>query len=177
VSGVGFLGVDNPGGPAMVGTSYLFYNGTELPQSIFGEFLSIPSVSRNLTALSYRDVIFYVQGEGVNTTGHGLLWGASALIGGENTDDLYLESLKYWKNFSSTFSSEFTISSLAFTPVPLSQILYGRERSGNAIDPPLIGYNAVLFGVIPPAGVLKISDAMEEGRQLLLEQFVSCLYA
>ncbi|KAK7435351.1 hypothetical protein VKT23_019702 [Stygiomarasmius scandens] len=162
-----FVRVDADNQETVVGTTWLFYNGTgtDLPENIFGEFLAIPSLATNLSSLSYLDVALILAGS--STPGQGTVWGATALAGGE--DDLYLDTLRHWTNFSASFASDLTVSSLAFTPVPLSQIEYGRERGGNAIDPPLVGYNAILNGNILPPGVITAGD-IQQGMKLFLEQ-------
>ncbi|THU91694.1 FAD-binding domain-containing protein [Dendrothele bispora CBS 962.96] len=151
-----------------IATSWLFYNGTELPKSVFGEFLSIPTLTSNLTSLSYLDVALALAGS--STPGQGVAWGSTALVGNELVDDLYLETVRLWLNFSNTFVSQIPISTLAFTPVTLSQISYGRERGRNAIDPPLIGYNAILQTINLPEGQKTVPKDVEEGRQSLLQQ-------
>ncbi|KAF5343059.1 hypothetical protein D9758_011139 [Tetrapyrgos nigripes] len=158
-------------------TATLFYNGSTLPQDIFGEFLSIPSLSSNLTSLSYLDIALALAG--TSPLGQGTLLGAKALIGGssssdDSTDQLYLNTLHLWKNLSDSFSpSEIAISTLDFTPVPISQISYGRPesgRGGNAIDPPLVGYNQIVIGNILPVGVKVVSEEIEDAVRLFLEQ-------
>lgn len=50
----------------------------------------------------------------------------------------------------------------------------GREKGGNAIDPPLEAYSTVLFQAAYPAGVTaaEIPEDLERGRQLLYDQLV-----
>ncbi|KAJ7507214.1 hypothetical protein B0H11DRAFT_1970759 [Mycena galericulata] len=115
-----------------------FYNGTELPEDIFGDFLSIPAASSQLGPLSYFDVAGTL-GLG-NDRGYVQHFGASALVGDE---DFCKE------NFNTT--------TLAFTPIPDSQIQAGRAQGGNIINPP-----SGSFAAIPPN--------VKQGIDILFEQ-------
>jgi hypothetical protein len=160
------------------GTATLFYNGSSLPEDIFGEFLTIPSLSSNFTALSYLDIALSLAG--TSTRVQDVVVAAKVLVGGSSddssTDQLYLDILHTWKNLSDTFSaSEIAISTLDFTPVPLSQIQYGRPesgRGGNAIDPPSVGYNQILIANILPIGVQEVSEEIQDAMRLFLKEWV-----
>ncbi|THV04055.1 FAD-binding domain-containing protein [Dendrothele bispora CBS 962.96] len=149
-----------------IGASF-YYNGTELPDHIFGELLSIPTLSTSFGPLSWHDITFSLS-EPLPSNGHGQLFEGTALAGGE--DDLYEDVVRHWVNFTKTFTPDFNTSVLAFTPIPLSQTLIGRERGGNVIDPPLVPYNSIHVQVTLPFGIPQISPEMEEGRQLFLKQ-------
>ncbi|KAF8623249.1 hypothetical protein AX17_007495 [Amanita inopinata Kibby_2008] len=143
---------------------FLFYKGTELPKSIFGDFLSIPSLFQRLSPLNYSEVI---------TTfpraphGNVQFFGASA----QNRDVPLLQSTyDSWQNFSRTFSSEVKTSFLAYTPILNPMILASRARGGNPINPPLGGFITINFGLTLPDGVTTAADDLEAGRQLLFQQ-------
>jgi len=146
---------------------YVFYNGPSLPTTVYGEFLSIPATQRVLGPLSYLEVTTSIGGMGDH--GSGQHFGASAL---SNTENLYLDALTHWRNFSDSFSSSMTLSVLAFTPVLEPQIQAGRARGGNAMSPPDGGYAAVQFAQTFVPGVTSMPADFEQGFQLLLTQYV-----
>lgn len=145
----------------------MFYNGTELPPSIFGEFLAIPALLTDLGPLSYYDVANTLPSG--NNSGNGELFGASALIGDAT---LYLNAYKHWTNFSQTMKDEVTSTVLAFTPVLQPQIEIGRARGGNAISPPDGGYAVIGLAEQFPPGDLSVPANVEAAIQLLFEQYV-----
>ncbi|THV04042.1 FAD-binding domain-containing protein [Dendrothele bispora CBS 962.96] len=148
----------------------MFYNGNSLPNSTYGELLSIPSISQSLGPLSWPELVASMA-EPQPANGHGQLFGASVLAAGEDHDDLsFIDIVHKWQNFTFTFQSQINSTVLAFTPVPVSQITVGKERGGNAIDPPLIPYSAIQFQLTLPLGVPTISSEMEEGRQLFFQE-------
>lgn len=148
-----------------IGSVNVFYNGTELPTSIFGELLAIPAISKTLGPLSYYDIASTLPAGG--DRGNGQHYGASAL----NSDEmLYLDAFSHWMNFTQTFTNDFSMTVLAFTPVLDPQIQAGRARGGNAISPPDGGYAAVQIAEQFPVGVTEISANVEQGIQLLFDQ-------
>lgn len=90
----------------------LFYEGTHLPMDIFSEFLSIPATATLLGRMSYSDVQNLLSAD---TSGSGQLFG-SALVGAE---DLFLDALIHWRNFSLVFKDDPALSAtnMAITPV------------------------------------------------------------
>ncbi|KAF5361187.1 hypothetical protein D9758_009049 [Tetrapyrgos nigripes] len=112
----------------------IFYNGTSLPSSVFGEFLSIPALQTNLSPMSYPEIASSLS-EPQPANGHAQMFGAVVIAGGE--DDMHVEVLRQWLNFTNVFQDEYNTTVLAFTPIPISQIAIGRERGGNAMNSPL----------------------------------------
>ncbi|KAF9041704.1 hypothetical protein BDP27DRAFT_1409392 [Rhodocollybia butyracea] len=97
-------------------------NTSSLPSTIFGDFLSIPSINTTITSpVSYIEISNTLP-PGTNT-GSGSFYGASAIAA---TQDV--------STFAGSGGYEFTV--LAFTPVLSPQIQAGVARGGNAIDPP-----------------------------------------
>ncbi|KAJ6567061.1 FAD-binding domain-containing protein [Mycena capillaripes] len=143
----------------------VFYRGTELPADIFGDFLAIPAVSAQLGPMSYLEVAATLGLE--SDRGFVQHYGASAFVGDE---DLYLDAFKHWTNLTATFKDQFNATTLAFTPVPDSQVQAGRARGGNIIDPPRGGFAAVQIAETFNAGVTEISPAVQQGIDLAFEQ-------
>lgn len=143
----------------------IFYDGPELPVSIFGEFLAIPSTARLLGPLSYFDISMTLPPG--SERGNGQHFGASALKGEE---DLFLDAFRHWKNFTSTFQPALDSSVLSFTPVLDPQLQVGRGRGGNVISPPNGGYAAVQISQQFPSDFTEIPADVEQGIQLLFKQ-------
>ena len=146
-----------------------FYRGTSLPSSIFSSFLSIPATSQLLGPQSYTSMAAAI-GNG-NTTGSGQLFGASAFNG---PSEQYMNAFKQFKNFSisSIATGKVLGTVLAFTPILESQIEAGRQRGGNAIDPPLGNYAAVQFFTEFVPGVTSVPPDIEIGRQAFFDKWV-----
>ncbi|KAJ7463627.1 FAD-binding domain-containing protein [Mycena latifolia] len=144
---------------------YLFYKGASLPQSIFGDFLSIPSTSQSLSALSYFDISNLISG---NARGNGQQFGASAWVGDKKT---FLSGYNHLINFTRTFETELLASYMIISPIPRSQWTAAPEARGpNAIGDPGVAYAAINFNLIYPAGVTTIPTDVNAGFQLLLSQ-------
>jgi len=142
----------------------LFYNGPSLPQSIFGDFLSIPAMVSQLSPVSYLEAN-NVLGAGADR-GFGQLFGASAFNG---TVDQYLNAFRMWNQYTSTIKGSLFGTVLAFTPILQSQILAGRARGSNIMDPPLGNYAAVQVQTQMQSGLTLISNLLQEARQILFE--------
>ncbi|KAJ7704349.1 hypothetical protein B0H17DRAFT_1039337 [Mycena rosella] len=143
----------------------LFYNGPDLPVDIFGDFLSIPAVTSQLGPLSYLDVAGSLGlGDGRGFVQH---FGASALVG---DDDLFLDAFNHWSNFSKAFQDDFNTTTLAFTPIPDSQIQAGRANGGNIIDAPSGGFAAVQIYETFRSGIDDIPADVQRGIDVLFEQ-------
>ncbi|KAJ7337351.1 FAD-binding domain-containing protein [Mycena albidolilacea] len=143
----------------------LFYNGPNLPTDIFGDFLSIPSVSSDLGPRSYFDVAG-ILGLG-NERGFVQHFGASALVGEEN---LFLDAFNHWTNFSTAYKDNFNTTTLAFTPIPDSQIQAGRAKGGNIINAPGGGFAAVQIYQQFKAGINVIPADVKVGIDRLFKQ-------
>ncbi|KAJ7852285.1 FAD-binding domain-containing protein [Mycena leptocephala] len=142
-----------------------FYNGPELPADIFGEFLSIPAVSSQLGPMSYFDVSGILGlADGRGYVQH---FGASALVGDEH---LFLDAFNHWTNFSTVFKDNFNTTTLAFTPIPDSQIQAGRAKGGNIINPPSGGFSAVQIYQQFKTGIDDIPPDVQKGIDVLFEQ-------
>ncbi|KAJ7151460.1 hypothetical protein C8R43DRAFT_1088002 [Mycena crocata] len=113
----------------------LLYNGPNLPTELFGDFLSIPSMASQLGPLSYFDISGLLEDRG--RIQH---FGASALVG---EDHLFLDAFTHWTNFTTAFQDNLYSTTLAFTPIPDSQIqAKGGNRSLNPFIcriPPSVG--------------------------------------
>lgn len=143
----------------------LFYNGPNLPMDIFGDFLSIPSVSSDLGPRSYFDVAG-ILGLG-NERGFVHHFGASALVGEEN---LFLDAFNHWTNFSMAYKDNFNTTTLAFTPIPDSQIQAGRAKGGNIINAPGGGFAAVQIYQEFKTGISDIPADVKVGIDRLFKQ-------
>jgi hypothetical protein len=142
-----------------------FYNGPELPADIFGDFLSIPAVSSQLGPMSYFDVSGILGlADGRGYVQH---FGASALVGDEH---LFLDAFNHWTNFSTVFKDNFNTTTLAFTPIPDSQIQAGRAKGGNIINPPSGGFSAVQIYQQFKTGIDDIPPDVQKGIDVLFEQ-------
>ncbi|KAJ7481539.1 FAD-binding domain-containing protein [Mycena latifolia] len=142
-----------------------FYNGPELPADIFGDFLSIPAVTSQLGPLSYYDVAGSL-GLG-DDRGYVQHFGASALVG---DDDLFLDAFNHWTNFTLAFKDNFNTTTLAFTPIPNSQIQAGRAKGGNIISPPSGGFAAVQIYQMFRSGISSIPPNVQRGIDVLFDQ-------
>ncbi|KAJ7041895.1 FAD-binding domain-containing protein [Mycena alexandri] len=145
--------------------AFIFYNGPELPAAIFGDFISIPAVSSQLGPLSYLEVAGILGLE--NDRGYVHHFGASALVGDEA---LFLDAFNHWSNFSATFVDSFNETTLAFTPIPDSQIHAGRARGGNIISAPHGQFAAVQLDQQLRAGLQDLPRVLQNGIDLLFEQ-------
>ncbi|KAJ6588206.1 FAD-binding domain-containing protein [Mycena capillaripes] len=142
-----------------------FYNGPGLPAEIFGDFLSIPAVTSQLGPMSYFDVAGTL-GLG-NDRGYVQHFGASALVGDEA---LFLDAFNHWMNFTVAYKDNFNTTTLAFTPIPDSQIQAGRAKGGNIINPPSGGFSAVQISEQFKAGVDDIPPNVQRAIDVLFEQ-------
>ena len=135
---------------------------------IFSSFLSIPATSQSLTPQFYTSVPA-IPGPG-NNSGTGQIFGASALSGPPE----YINAFRHYKNLSMNIlpSGQVVLSTLAFTPIPETQVKMGRRMGGNAIDPPLGSYVAVQLQTQFAQGVKVVPAAVEDGRLLFFEQYV-----
>jgi len=143
----------------------LFYRGASLPPAIFGEFLEIPSTTKEISSLSYVDAN-NVLGAGADR-GFGQLFGASAFNG---TVDQYRNAFRRWNEYTETIKGSLFATVLAFTPIQKSQVKAGRMRGSNIMDPPLGSYAAVQIQTQMQSGLLTISDQVQAARQKLFQR-------
>jgi len=143
----------------------LFYRGAELPQSIFGDFLSIPAMFTQLSPVSYIEAN-NVLGPGADR-GFGQLFGASAFNGGV---DQYMNAFRHWNEYISTAKDSLSGTVLAFTPVTDHQTLVGRDKGGNLMDPPRGNYALVQVQSQMKSGVSSPSSTLLSSRQRFLDQ-------
>ncbi|KAJ7151916.1 hypothetical protein C8R43DRAFT_1067457 [Mycena crocata] len=143
---------------------YLFYKGANLPSSIFGDFLSIPSASQSLSALSYYEISNLIPGD---ARGNGNQFGASSWVGDEAT---FLNGYNHLINFTRTFEAELLASYMIISPIPRSQWTANTAGGANAIGDPGVAYAAINFNLIYPAGVTTIPKRVNDGFKLLLSQ-------
>lgn len=146
----------------------LFYNGKSLPSNIFGEFLSIKATNTSITPMSYADIVANTF-PGQDDHGSTYVYGSSVLKG--NDGQSFVDAVAHNLNFTQTLKANLASTALTFTPIPDSQILAGRARGGNVIDPPLVGgYAVVQIMQTLPLGVVDVPPAIAAGKQQLLRQ-------
>lgn len=141
----------------------LFYRGSSLPTSIFGDFLSIPATFTQLSPVSYIEAN-QILGPGADR-GFGQLFGASAFKGGEVGQ--YINAFRQWNAYSRTMGSAMSATVLAFTPIIDAQILAGRANGGNLMDPPRGNYAAIQVQTQMAPGVFTIPSFVAGARQKL----------
>ncbi|KAI3604575.1 fad dependent [Moniliophthora roreri] len=147
---------------------YVFYQGKELPESIFGEFLSIPHTSSSISAMSYADIVantFPRQDDHGST----YIYGSSALSGQDEEAflNVYNTNLQFTKENLDLLNN----TSITLTPIPDSQIQFGRDRGGNAIDAPLTGgYAVVQMAQTLRAGQVEVPQSILDAKRNLLDQ-------
>jgi len=150
----------------------MFYNGSAtLFNQTFSEFLSIASNTTNLGPLSYVDVSNVLDASG-DESGHLQLMTSTALEGKATDESIesYLETYRLWDNFSTTFSDELTFGVLAISPITEPQIQIGRERGGNAINPPMRGIVNMMFQIALPLSVNEVPADMQAARMDYLQR-------
>ncbi|KIM38580.1 hypothetical protein M413DRAFT_447790 [Hebeloma cylindrosporum] len=143
----------------------LFYRDAELPQSICGDFLSIPATYTQLSAVSYIEAN-NILGPGADR-GFGQLFGASAFNGGV---DQYMNAFRRWNEHTFAVKESLSGTVLAFTPIIDHQISVGRANGGNLMDPPGGNYAAVQVQSQMKSGVLFPSSTLLSSRQRFLDQ-------
>ncbi|KZP16919.1 FAD-binding domain-containing protein [Athelia psychrophila] len=154
------------GVPLVLGETLVFYNGTETQfNTVFAEFLAIPTLVTSIGPLSYSDMNNILPPGNERTNAN--LYGASALYPHKG---LFQQAFTHWQNFSMAFTNELAISTLAFTPVPQSQIDASNANGGTAFAPPNGAFAAVQLAQGFPAGVTTLSPSMSQGVNLLLSQ-------
>ncbi|KAF8180623.1 hypothetical protein BJ912DRAFT_980935 [Pholiota molesta] len=144
----------------------LFYHGSSLPTSIFGDFLSIPSTVSQLGPVSYVDAN-NILGAGADR-GFGQLFGASAFKDG--VVEQYANAFRSWNEYTETIQSALFGTVLAFTPIIDAQILAGRANGGNPMDPPRGNYAAVEILSQMSAGVPTLPSFVQTARNTLFSQ-------
>ncbi|KDR71083.1 hypothetical protein GALMADRAFT_229731 [Galerina marginata CBS 339.88] len=157
--------VNTPNGTEIIAILQLtlIYHGTSLPPSIFGDFLSIPATSTQLSPLSYIDTNSLL-GSGA-ARGFGQRFGASAFSG---PVDQYLNAFRVFNQFTLAVQSTMFLTVLAFTPILQSQVLAGRARGSNIFDPPAQNYAAVQFAISTQPGITQLPAEDEAAHQSAL---------
>ena len=145
----------------------LFYHGSSLPTSIFGDFISIPSTFQQLSPVSYIEAMG-ILGAGADR-GFGQLFGASAISGSAGIGT-YLETFRQWTEYVNQVKGSSSGVVLAFTPIPRSQIVAGRNKGGNIMDPPLENYAAVQVHTQTALGLQNLPDSVWTARKTLFKQ-------
>lgn len=144
----------------------LFYHGSSLPTSIFGDFLSIPSTFSQIGPVSYIDAN-NILGAGADR-GFGQLFGASAFKGG--VVEQYPNAFRAWTEYTNSIQSALFATVLAFTPIIDAQILAGQANGGNLMDPPRGNYAAVQIQSQMLAGVPTLPSFVQTARNTLFSQ-------
>ncbi|KAF7321161.1 FAD-binding domain-containing protein [Mycena chlorophos] len=161
--------------------SFLMYNGSSLPPSIFGDFLAIPALDSQIGALTWTRVLPVGDepspGAATNSLrGFTQHFGGSALHGDE---ELFLNAYTRYKNFTETFmsaesapSSGLNLTTLWFTPVLASQIEQGRLNGGNSMlsGSQTTPYAMAMLAEQFNAGLQEIPASVQDGMDLWLEQ-------
>jgi len=157
----------NMGGSiSTVSGTTLFYNGSEAAfNATFSEFLRIPTDSVTLGSMSYNDITKVLPSGNERTNGQS--YGGSALYPHRGH---FQRAFTHWTNFTNTFINELFISTIAWTPVPQSQVDISNMNGGTAFAPPDGAYAAIQLSQTFPSGVTTISPAVTEGLKFLFEQ-------
>ncbi|KAK7043896.1 hypothetical protein VNI00_008062 [Paramarasmius palmivorus] len=146
----------------------LFYQGKELPKSVFGELQSIPSTNTSINPMSYADIVantFPTQDDHGST----FIYGSSALTGTD--ENAFLNVYKTNLQFTKDNKGQLNNTALTFTPIPDSQILYGRQRGGNAIDAPVTGgYAVIQMAQTLRPGIVEVPKSILDAKKKLLSQ-------
>ncbi|EEB89324.1 hypothetical protein MPER_12588 [Moniliophthora perniciosa FA553] len=149
---------------------YVFYQGKELPESIFGELQSIPFTNISVGPLSYADIVANTFPK-EDDHGSTYIYGSSALLGQD--EEAFLNVYKTNLEFTKENMDQLNNTSITLTPVPDSQIQFGRERGGNAIDAPLTGgYAVVQMAQTLRPDQAEVPQSILDAKKKLLDQFV-----
>jgi len=141
------------------------YKGSSLPPSVFQDFLSIPSIGSQLSSLSYNEAMNLL-GPG-DERGSIQIFGASVL-GPLASASAYNETFSKFDNYTEHIISEIDGVVLAFTPVPRSQVLKGREKGWNIISPPLRNFAAIQIHTKLKPGTTSVPPLVANARRRLL---------
>ncbi|KAF7986393.1 hypothetical protein HWV62_35436 [Athelia sp. TMB] len=154
------------GVPTTLTMANLFYNGTEAEfNTTFAEYLTIPALTTTIGPLSYNDITKVLPAGNERTNAN--LFGASALYPRQG---LFQAAYAHWMNFSLAFVNELATSTLAFTPVPQSQIDVSNANGATAFSPPNGAFAAVQLAQEFPVGITNISANVKQGLELLFSQ-------
>ncbi|KAJ7614519.1 FAD-binding domain-containing protein [Roridomyces roridus] len=143
---------------------YVFYLGNNLPQHIFGEFLSISSTSQSLSPLSYFDMAFLVPG---NARGNGQQFGGSSWLGDQG---MFLNGYNRFLDFTAAFAHPHLVaSSLIISPILVSQ--WEASLSGpNAMGNPGVPYASINFDLTYAPGDAFRPEDVDEGFKSMLAE-------
>ncbi|KAJ7053070.1 hypothetical protein C8F01DRAFT_560532 [Mycena amicta] len=163
------------GVPETTCLAVMFYRGTSLPTSIFGDFLAIPAVETLLGPQSWTNILPLTDPPFISSArGFVQHFGASALVGQEN---LFVNALTHFTNFSRTFmdpasGAGMNTTTLQLTPVTVSQIAAGHAKGGNSIISPGQNTPFAMIQLIEQwnAGVQDIPPFVQQGMDLYLKQ-------
>ena len=153
------------GAPIASHTVSLFYRGSSLPPSIFGDFLDTPSTAQLLGPMSYKEVA-NIFGSG-DYRDSGERFTGSAFSGGV---EQYLKAFHDWKVHIAESAHALNSTVFAFTPILESQIQVSRDSGGNAISPPLKSYASVHWLSTFIAGTLTIPADVEHSLDWLMRR-------
>ncbi|KAF7297505.1 FAD-binding domain-containing protein [Mycena indigotica] len=155
---------------------FLFYHGTALPQSIFGDFLTVPAITKELSPLSWTQILPAQDPPDFVSSNRGFVqhFSASAVV---PQDNLVLDALSHFQNFSSTFlhngtQSGMNTTSFVLTPILTTQIAAGHAKGGNVmVSPSLKGpYLNVQRSEQFDAGITDIPQFVQDGMNLYIKQ-------
>jgi len=142
-----------------------FYRGSELPREVFGEFLDIPSISNNLSPVSYFEAAeMFGTGESHE---FGERFSGSSFIGGV---EKYIEAYNDWRRFSFETAHLLSSSVYAITPVLTHQIEEARKKGGNAINASGPSYASVHWHNVFLAGHPQVPPKVEHNLQWLMKK-------
>ncbi|PFH49716.1 hypothetical protein AMATHDRAFT_4649 [Amanita thiersii Skay4041] len=142
---------------------YAFYRGTELPDSIFGDLLAMPSLTRNIGPRSYYEVATTIP---KYAKGNTHFFGGGAI----DRDFTSLEdSWTHWQNFSKAVYKNLEHTYVAYTPVLTPWLEAGKKHGGNPMDPAR-EFFVINFVASLPDGQTVAPDEVEDARQLWFKQ-------
>ncbi|CAK5284817.1 unnamed protein product [Mycena citricolor] len=149
--------------PTPANIAYMFYQGSSLPESIFGDFLAIPGASPAFSPLSYYDIEMLIPGNG---RGNGNQFGGSAWVGDEAT---YWAGYQKLQSFAAQYGSKLHGAFLIVSPIP--EVQWRASRNGKSlVGNPGVSYGAINYNLVYPAGVSTLPADADAGFQRMLQE-------
>ncbi|CAK5284573.1 unnamed protein product [Mycena citricolor] len=149
--------------PTPANIAYMFYQGSSLPKSIFGDFLAIPGASPAFSPLSYYDIEMLIPGNG---RGNGNQFGGSAWVGDEAA---YWAGYQKLQSFAAQYGSKLHGAFLIVSPIP--EVQWRASRNGKSlVGNPGVSYGAINYNLVYPAGVSTLPADADAGFQRMLQE-------
>ncbi|KAF7297488.1 FAD-binding domain-containing protein [Mycena indigotica] len=169
---------------------FMFYRGTSLPQSIFGDFLAIPSLQQSLTPLTWTQILPQTDPPQFVSSARGFVQHVSssaltlppassgpAAPADPAGDALVQDALTHYLNYTATFinaksKSGMGNAALTLTPVLASQLAAGRAKGGNVMVSPDLKHPFLMVQLSEQflPGVSDIPPFVQAGMDLFLKQ-------